>query len=66
LRDFIANKEIFVGAREKLNSIHILGAVGAAGLLGLITGSWVVAALTGAVIFGLSLHKGDIRLKGRR
>jgi len=55
-----------VGAREKLNSIHILGAVGAAGLLGLITGSWAVAAITGALIVGLSVHKGDIRIKGRR
>ena len=55
-----------MGARQKLNSIHILGAVGAAGLLGLITGSWAVAAITGAVIVSLSLHKGDIRLKGRR
>jgi len=66
LRDFIAIKEIFVGAREKLNSFHILGAIGAAGLLGLVTGSWAVAAITGALIVGLSVHKGDIRIKGRR
>ncbi len=54
-----------MGARQKLNSIHILGAVGAAGLLGLATGSWTVAVITGAVVF-LSLHRGDIRFKGRR
>jgi len=55
-----------MGARQKLNAIHILGAVGAAGLLGLATGSWTVAVITGAVVFGLSLHRGDIRFKGRR
>ena len=55
-----------MGAREKLNSFHILGAIGAAGLLGLATGSWTVAVIAGAVIVGLSLHKGEIRLKGRR
>jgi len=55
-----------VGAREKLNSVHILGAMGIAGLLGLATGSWTVAVIAGAVIVGMSLHKGDIRFKGRR
>jgi hypothetical protein len=59
-------EEVTLGARQKLNSIHILGAIGTAGLLGLATGSWVIAAITGAVVFGLSLHKGDIRLKRRR
>ena len=63
--DFIAIKEIVVGAREKLNSFHILGAIGAAGLIGLATGSWTVAVIAGTVIVGLSLHKGEIRLKGR-
>jgi H+/gluconate symporter-like permease len=55
-----------VGAREKLNLIHILGAIGIAGALGFVTGSWTVAAITAVVIVGLSLDEGDIRLKGRR
>jgi len=25
-----------------------------------------IAAIAGAVLFGLSLHKGDVRFKGRR
>ena len=55
-----------MGARTKLNTIHILGAVGAAGLLGLATGSWAVAMVAGTVIVGLSLQKGGIRFKRRR
>ncbi len=55
-----------MGARQKLNTFHILGTLGAAGLFGLVTGSWAVAAITGAVLVGLSLHKGDIRLRSRR
>ena len=55
-----------MGAREKLNSHHITGAVGLAGILGLITGSWVVAAIVGTLAIGMALHDGDIRLRGRR
>jgi hypothetical protein len=66
LCDPITEEEVILGARQKLNSIHILGAIGTAGLLGLATGSWAIAAIAGAVLFGLSLHKGDVRFKGRR
>ena len=55
-----------MGAREKLNSTHLVGAVGAAGLLGLVTGSWVLAVLAGAVLVGAAIHSGDVRFKGRR
>lgn len=55
-----------MGARQKLNNFHILGTIGVAGLVGLVTGSWAVAAITGAVLVSLSLHKGDIRLRPRR
>jgi hypothetical protein len=55
-----------LGARQKLNSIHILGTIGAAGLVGLVTGSWAFAAITGTVLFGLSVDKRDIHFKGRR
>jgi hypothetical protein len=58
-------KEVFVGAREKLNKHHIVGAVGAAGLIGLLTGSWIVAAVVGNVVIAAAIHSGDIRLKGR-
>jgi hypothetical protein len=66
LRDQTTVEEVHLGARQKLNSIHILGAIGTAGLVGLVTGSWAVAAIAGAVLFGLSLHKREIRFKGRR
>ena len=55
-----------MGARQKLNSHHIAGAVGVAGILGLITGSWLVAAVVGALAIGMAVHDGDIRFKGRR
>ena len=55
-----------MGARQKLNTHHIAGAVGLAGILGLITGSWIVAAVVGALAVGMAIHDGDIRLKGRR
>ncbi|MGO8745077.1 MAG: hypothetical protein ACLQNE_03720 [Thermoguttaceae bacterium] len=55
-----------MGAREKLNTSHIVGAIGAAGLLGLVTGSWILAVLAGAVLVGAAIHSGDVRFKGRR
>jgi hypothetical protein len=56
----------FMGARQKLNTHYMAGAVGAAGLLGLLTGSWIVAAVVGTLAVGLAISAGDIRLKGRR
>jgi len=55
-----------VGARQKLNTHHIAGAVGVAALIGLITGSWLAATVVGALAIGMALHDGDIRFKGRR
>ena len=53
-----------MGARHELNSIHTLGALGAAGFLGLVTGSWTVFAVAGAVLMGAAIHNGNIRYKG--
>ncbi len=55
-----------MGAREKLNTHHIVGAACLAGLLGLVTGSWLLAVLAGAVLVGAAIHSGDVRFKGRR
>jgi hypothetical protein len=55
-----------VGARHKLNNHHILGAITVAGIVGLLTGSWLLAAVVGAVAIGLSINAGDIRFTGRR
>ena len=43
-----------MGARQKLNTHHIAGAVGVAGILGLITGSWLVAAVVGTLAIGMA------------
>lgn len=55
-----------MGAREKLNNNHIVGAVSVAGVLGLVTGSWLLAVLAGAMLVGAAIHSGDVRFKGRR
>jgi hypothetical protein len=55
-----------MGAKEKLNSVHIIGGLGMAGLLGLMTGSWAVFAVAGAVLIGAAIHSGEIRGKGGR
>ena len=55
-----------MGAREKLNTTHIVGALGAAGLLGMVTGSWILAVFAGAVLVGAAIHSGDVRFKRRR
>lgn len=55
-----------MGAREKLNTNHIIGALGTAGLLGLVTGSWLLAVLAGVVLVGAAIHSGDVRFKRRR
>ena len=56
-----------MGAREKLNTIHIVGTLGAAGLLGLVTGSWFLAVLAEAVAGrAVRIHSGDVQFKRRR
>jgi hypothetical protein len=49
-----------------LNTHHVAGAVGLAGIIGLITGSWIVAAVVGTLAVGMAIHAGDIRFKGRK
>ncbi len=52
-----------MGAREKLNGHHIVGALGLAGLLGLMTGSFAVFVIASIVMIGASIHSGEIRSK---
>jgi hypothetical protein len=54
-----------VGARHELNKFHVIGSIGVAGLLGLVTGSWAVFAVAGVALIGVSLANGEIR-PGRR
>ena len=55
-----------VSARHRLNSAAIHGALGAAALIGAVTGSWGVFWLASAVLVATSLHDGNIRLGRRR
>ena len=56
-----------MGARHKLNKVHVIGSLGLAGLLGLATGSMAVFVVAGAVMIGAAIYTGDIRGgKGRR
>jgi len=55
----------FMGARQKLNDAHVNGALIAAGVLGLMTGSWVIFIIAGAALIGAATCNGDIRPKSR-
>jgi len=55
-----------MGARNKLNSASVHGALAVAALVGAVTGSWGVFLLASAVLVATSLHSGDIRLGQRR
>ncbi len=52
-------------ARNKLNSVHIIGALVIAGGLGLITHSPAVFVLTAGSLIALSVKSGEIRFKKR-
>ena len=52
-----------VGAREKLNSAAVLGALIVASLVGGLTSSWLMFLLTGGVLLSLAFYGGDIRLQ---
>jgi hypothetical protein len=55
-----------MGARKKLNSAYFLGSLLVAGLAGLLTGSWLVLLVGLAVLVGINVNNGDIRLDKRR
>jgi hypothetical protein len=55
-----------VGARQKLNSINVAGAVVAGGIVGVLTGSWLVFFVTAGALFSAALYAGGIRPGGRR
>ena len=52
-----------MGARQELNKVHVIGSLGAAGLLGLLTGSFAVFVVASAVMIGASVCTGGIRGK---
>ena len=55
-----------MGARQKLNAASAAGALAVGGLVGALTGSWLVFFVTAGLLIGASLYAGDIRPGGRR
>jgi hypothetical protein len=54
-------KETVLGARTKLNEANVLSSLGAAEVLGFLTGSFTVFLIAGAVLIAAGLYAGDIR-----
>jgi hypothetical protein len=60
-------EENILGARKKLNEVNVFGSLGAAGILGILTSSWMVFVVAGAILVAAGVYSGDIRSgKGKR
>ena len=60
-------QEKTLGARQKLNQHHVVGALGMAAIVGGLASSWLVFAVLAAVLIAGSIYAGDIRPdKGKR
>ena len=55
-----------MGARQKLNTAYVNGALIVAGTIGLAADSWLVFLVILAVSLGCACHSGDIRPTARR
>lgn len=55
-----------MSARKKLNYSHITGAIGIAGIIGGLTGSWPMFFVTAAALVIGAIHTGDVRFTNRR
>ena len=55
-----------MSARHKLNQGFIQGSLVIAGVIGAVCGSWIVFCIAAAILVGLCLHAGDVRLTARR
>jgi len=49
-------------SREKLNSMHIAGAIGIAAIFAGVTGSWLIFVLIAAGLISAGIATGEIRL----
>jgi hypothetical protein len=58
-------REVVVGARQKLNSATVFGCQLIAGLIGSVTESWFIAAVTAAILIAGAWNDGSIRPQGR-
>jgi hypothetical protein len=57
----IVKQGVLMGARHELNKVHIVGSLGLAGVLGLVTGSMAVFVIASAALIGAALCTGQIR-----
>jgi len=48
-------------SRDKLNSIHLLGAIGIAALLAVVAGSWPLFLFVAVALIVASIFTGEIR-----
>jgi hypothetical protein len=55
-----------MSARHKLNQAHLLGTLVIASGVGVLTQSWIVFLIAGAVLLCGSVYTGDIRLDHHR
>ena len=55
-----------MSARKKLNHVHIAGAIGVAGIIGGLTGSWPVFLVTAAALIIGAVYADDVRFNNRR
>ncbi len=55
-----------MGARQKLNGVHVTGCLVIAGIVGALAESWMVFLIVAVVLLACSVHDGGIRLKRRR
>ena len=55
-----------MGAREKLNSSHVIGSMVIASITGIIFHSWGVFGVAAVVLLVAGLIGGDIRVRPRR
>ena len=60
--EWITRKSYLLSAREKLNSVYFGIAAFVAGVLGIATGSIVVFLVSLAILTGVMLNDGSIRL----
>jgi len=60
------SKENRLNARQKLNLIHVSGALLLAAILGGLLQSWAIFLITSAILIADAVYGGDIRPGGRR
>lgn len=54
-----------MGARKKINRAYFNGCARVAGVIGAVSGSWVVFGVAMAAALTLAIYSGDIRLSPR-